>query len=543
MRKILFVSLPVALVCLPFLWWGCGGGDDDGEPPPPPPLEAPSELRITASTNTSISMQWTDNSADEDSFYIERSVGGNVSFAPLQQVGQNVTSFTNLGLTQGTIYYYRLRAGEPGRFSDWSNEAGAVAVQNTPPNAPSAPFPSDGATNLPVAFTLTWQCSDPEGHTLTYEVFLGTSSPPPLVASGLLVKSLSRTDLAPNTLHYWQVRARDQHLMETLSPVWQFTTGAGGPSIAVTSPNGGEVWAANSVQTISWMSYQIVGDVQILLSRDAGNNWPETITAATANDGSFDWTCAGPPGTSCRVRIVSVTNPSVFDESDGNFTITPPIGWSALSSGTTTNLNGVSFADAQSGWAVGASGKILHTTDGGQTWETQTSGTTVSLQEVEFISASLGWVVGNSGTILHTTNGGAGWSPQTSGTTRNLYGLDFVDAQNGWASGVDGLVLCTRDGGATWTPKTPPGGAEVLYSVAFTSATSGATVGKETWATMVLFQTTNGGTDWSRHAWMGTGLYGVAFGDTSKGVTVGVSGSYIYTTDGGRNWNPAISPT
>ena len=45
--------------------------------------------------------------------------------------------------------------------------------------------------------------------------------------------------------------------------------------------------------------------------------------------------------------------------------------WSALSSGTSNNLFGVSFPDASNGWAAGANGTILHTFDGGATWEPQ----------------------------------------------------------------------------------------------------------------------------------------------------------------------------
>lgn len=37
------------------------------------------------------------------------------------------------------------------------------------------------------------------------------------------------------------------------------------------------------------------------------------------------------------------------------------------------NLNGIKFVDADRGWAVGAGGVILHTTDGGVTWQLQTN--------------------------------------------------------------------------------------------------------------------------------------------------------------------------
>jgi hypothetical protein len=74
---------------------------------------------------------------------------------------------------------------------------------------------------------------------------------------------------------------------------------------------------------------------------------------------------------------------------------------------------------------VGASGTILGSTDG-STWTTQTSGTTNTLLGVSFANASDGWAVGVSGTIVATTDGGNTWSAQTSGTTNTLRSVSFA---------------------------------------------------------------------------------------------------------------------
>jgi hypothetical protein len=84
---------------------------------------------------------------------------------------------------------------------------------------------------------------------------------------------------------------------------------------------------------------------------------------------------------------------------------------------------------------VGFEGTILRTTDGGLHWTMQTSGTTRDLYGVSFIDANTGIVVGTDGTILRTTTGGVTWieypqpkpaqlhleqnypNPVTSGTT------------------------------------------------------------------------------------------------------------------------------
>jgi hypothetical protein len=59
------------------------------------------------------------------------------------------------------------------------------------------------------------------------------------------------------------------------------------------------------------------------------------------------------------------------------------------------DLVDVVFVDASQGWAVGGSGTILHTTDGGATWSFQSSGTDLRLQSACFLDASTGWVVGS----------------------------------------------------------------------------------------------------------------------------------------------------
>ncbi|TVL98168.1 MAG: hypothetical protein CV087_21645 [Candidatus Brocadia sp. WS118] len=69
-------------------------------------------------------------------------------------------------------------------------------------------------------------------------------------------------------------------------------------------------------------------------------------------------------------------------------------------------LESIDFINANTSWAVGRVGTILHTTDGGATWISLMNGITINLYTVDFIDASTGWVVGNGGTILQTTIGG-----------------------------------------------------------------------------------------------------------------------------------------
>jgi photosystem II stability/assembly factor-like uncharacterized protein len=70
-------------------------------------------------------------------------------------------------------------------------------------------------------------------------------------------------------------------------------------------------------------------------------------------------------------------------------------------------IQGVDFPTTDIGFAVGSAGRILNTTDSGVSWSDPTSGTSANLNDVSFGGNALtGIAVGDSGTILRTTNGG-----------------------------------------------------------------------------------------------------------------------------------------
>ena len=67
-------------------------------------------------------------------------------------------------------------------------------------------------------------------------------------------------------------------------------------------------------------------------------------------------------------------------------------------------------------WAVGRPGSIvLHSANSGETWEIQKTGTPMPLHAVEFINETNGWAVGAMGTIVATTDAGKTWSTQRQG--------------------------------------------------------------------------------------------------------------------------------
>ena len=129
--------------------------------------------------------------------------------------------------------------------------------------------------------------------------------------------------------------------------------------------------------------------------------------------------------------------------------------WTSRTVGDCTGLIGVFFVDTDAGFALSTEDEIYHTTDGGLNW-TEQSTVYVIPKGVFFADADNGFVVGGvdpppyEGRIMRTTDGGETWNPQQSGTTNFLLGVCFTDANTGTAVGGFGTIFRTTTGGTTW---------------------------------------------------------------------------------------------
>lgn len=61
-----------------------------------------------------------------------------------------------------------------------------------------------------------------------------------------------------------------------------------------------------------------------------------------------------------------------------------------------------------------------------------------SLYDVEFVNDDLGWAVGLSGTLLKTSDGGATWNRIPVEADWDFWAVEFADQSNGWIAGGEG---------------------------------------------------------------------------------------------------------
>jgi len=99
-------------------------------------------------------------------------------------------------------------------------------IGNAVPDMPENPYPDNGAIDVPVNTSLSWECSDPDWDELSYDVYFGEIlelDVSYLVADDITEAGWILENLNINTTYYWKVIASDGEY-ETEGEVWDFTT-------------------------------------------------------------------------------------------------------------------------------------------------------------------------------------------------------------------------------------------------------------------------------------------------------------------------------
>jgi photosystem II stability/assembly factor-like uncharacterized protein len=206
-------------------------------------------------------------------------------------------------------------------------------------------------------------------------------------------------------------------------------------------------------------------------------------------------------------------------------------------------IMGIYFPDKTHGYAAAMSGFldgfIIKTDNGGLSWDTIYQRMNNFFTSVFFTDSLHGYLGTSDGYIVKTTNGGNNWQiiPTDGSGNVMINSVFFTSQDTGFAvTDIDG-VYKTTDAGLTWNTilySFPP----ALYSIFFTDADHGYTVGGNGINSMTLYQTNDGGDNWYQGASGVQTLNCVFFTDTITGYAVGDNGTilkHVYITGAEEN--------
>ena len=203
--------------------WRFTTGEQPNNPPNTPSDPNPADNATDVPIDVTLS--WTCSDPDGDTLTYDIYFG-TTSNPPLVKSNHTSTTYNPGTLSYNTTYYWKIVAkdGKGGTTEGPIWRFTTTGVPNNPPDQPSDPYPTNGSSGVPVSVTLSWVCTDPDGDTLTYDIYFGTTSPPPLVRSDHTSTSYNPGTLDYGTTYYWKIVAKDGRGGVTEGPVWSFTT-------------------------------------------------------------------------------------------------------------------------------------------------------------------------------------------------------------------------------------------------------------------------------------------------------------------------------
>jgi len=182
---------------------------------------------------TSLSLEWQATDPDGDALVFDVYFGTVACCLDLVAEHQTAKSLQRSGLSYGNTYYWQVVAFDLSPGGKRAQKAGPVwsfsveASPNRAPDAAHSPVPADGQTDCASELTLHWQCQDPDGDTLHFDVLFG-NQPANLqpVAQDISTFSWEVMGLAYATNYYWKILASDGRGGNSESQRWIFTTRA-----------------------------------------------------------------------------------------------------------------------------------------------------------------------------------------------------------------------------------------------------------------------------------------------------------------------------
>lgn len=231
--------------------------------------------------------------------------------------------------------------------------------------------------------------------------------------------------------------------------------------------------------------------------------------------------------------------------------------WEPVNYKQDLSLESVYFVTPDIGWASGAAGTIIKTTDGGSTWTPQLGGDPQNdarrISDLKFIDQKNGFAVQNTGigdyVLLHTTDG-QNW--EASGTIAQHYGdYAFISPTVGVEAARKG-ILHTDDAGKTWKPamncalSVDVGGLSRnavcdIEAFHFPTPSVGYAIGPFEGGIkgVVVAKTDNAGQSWNLWTVLPdeSGHEGhIFFTDEQNGIACLIGGKFFATSDGGKTW-------
>jgi len=280
---------------------------------------APINLAATTPNTTQVSLTWTDTTASETGFEIERCTGADcTTFARINTTGGNATSFPDVTAASGTTYRYRVRAlsSSAGWYSGYSNE---ISVTTPVPTAPV--LTAVAGSEVQVNLTWTNTTSDESGYKVYRCGGVGCTEFTLVTTLGANVLSYNDAGRNAGTSQTYYVQAFK-------TGAWTINSNQASVTTVPAAPTSLAVTAVNSTEARLTWTNKTTSHTGIAIERCQGtgcSNFTNITTVGTGISSFNDTTVCNNQPVSYRVKAVNTTVPWNSDYSNtASITLAPP---------------------------------------------------------------------------------------------------------------------------------------------------------------------------------------------------------------------------
>ncbi|MDQ3393969.1 MAG: fibronectin type III domain-containing protein [Bacteroidota bacterium] len=170
-------------------------------------ITAPENLVASPTSQNEIDLTWDDSNKNKTYYVIERSVANENNFQEVAVLNNKASSYSDMGLTENTMYYYRVKAVIQ-RIFNQSTAYSNITIATTFPDPPIAPTDLKAVTSWQSEVTVSWKdnSNNEDGFSLERSEmnssnFTNIATLPPNTSS------YNDKNLKSNTTYFYRIRS------------------------------------------------------------------------------------------------------------------------------------------------------------------------------------------------------------------------------------------------------------------------------------------------------------------------------------------------
>lgn len=291
------------------------------------------------------------------------------------------------------------------------------------------------------------------------------------------------------------------------------------------------VWFADANIGYIGAGSQSAFTTNILKTTNGGINWTNVYISSSSYINNIG-------GADAQTVMAAFYNGTLLRTTNGG------VNWTETTGALFNSVNNISFLNSTTGFATGGYGKASRTTNAGATWDSINTPTVDwSLFQIKPVSSSELYAIGDPANLYKSTNMGTNWTSLPI-SVPNVYPYIWYSIDKSGSnlimSGDYGLVAKSTNDGVSWTSNNTQYNTQIMNDIQSLPGTGKIWfAGRPNALGMQILFSSNSGNNWLTYGTGGTEeFFAISMLNANTGYVSANNSKVFKTTNGGQNWIP-----